>query len=290
MKRHHLIAGILLAVCLVAVVLFVDSISEVDAQQQDKEQDSYTEREVFRNDDVVFRQIDDHTWEGNGHLVYNETLYIIEGNDRALLVDAGTRIADLDKIVAGITDKPVTFIATHVHGDHTGEAVKYFPVMYLNAADTVNIPRVMPDYKGELRYLTDGEVIDLGGRLITVLFTPGHTPGSITLMDPAAGYGFSGDAFGSSNLLLTMNFSTLLATCRKVDDYMTSHNIRLLYPGHYHGNNPETHQRVKDMATISREMLSGERKGEPNPGGSMGLNRIVTDYGVRINYNENAVE
>ncbi|MDR0977114.1 MAG: MBL fold metallo-hydrolase [Prevotellaceae bacterium] len=254
------------------------------------EQSAYKEKEVFRNDDVVFRQIDEHTWEGNGHLVYNESLYIIEGNDRALLIDAGTRIKDLDKIVAGITKKPVTLMVTHVHGDHTGEAVNYFPVMYLNAADTAAIPRTMPGYKGELRYLRDGEVIDLGGRKITVLFTPGHTPGSVTFMDPAAGYGFSGDAFGSTNLLLSMDFSTLLATCRKVDDYMTRHHIRQLYPGHYHGNNPETLQRVKDMATISSEMLSGKRKGEPNPGGSMGLNRIVTDYGVRINYREDAVK
>ncbi|MDR0895792.1 MAG: MBL fold metallo-hydrolase [Prevotellaceae bacterium] len=251
---------------------------------------SYQEKEVFRNDDVVFRQIDEHTWEGNGHLVSNESLYIIEGNDRAILLDAGTKIENLDKIVAGITKKPVILIATHVHPDHTGDPIKYFPVMYLNPADTVNIPRVMPQYKGELRFLTDGEVIDLGGRKITVLFTPGHTPGSTTFMDDAAGYGFSGDAFGSTNLLLSMDFSTLLATCKKTDDYMTRHRIRFLYPGHYHGVNPETHQRIKDMITISEEMLSGKRKGKENPGGMMGLNRIVTDFGVRINYSDQAVK
>ena len=88
---------------------------------------SYEEKEVYKGPDVVFRQIDEHTWEGNGHLMANETLYLIEGNERAILIDAGTKIADLDKIVAGITSKPVTLVATHVHPDHTGEAVKYFP-------------------------------------------------------------------------------------------------------------------------------------------------------------------
>jgi hypothetical protein len=55
---------------------------------------------VYQDDHVVFRQLDEHTWIGNGHLVYNESLYLVEGNERALLIDAGTYIPDLDKIVA----------------------------------------------------------------------------------------------------------------------------------------------------------------------------------------------
>ena len=43
----------------------------------------YPETFVFRDEDIVFRQIDEHTWEGNGHLVYNESVYVIEGEDKA---------------------------------------------------------------------------------------------------------------------------------------------------------------------------------------------------------------
>jgi hypothetical protein len=39
----------------------------------------------------------------------------LEGSDKAVLIDAGTNIADLDKIVASITKKPVMLVATHVH-------------------------------------------------------------------------------------------------------------------------------------------------------------------------------
>ena len=53
-----------------------------------------------------------------------------------------------------------------------------------------------------------GEVIDLGGREIEVIFTPGHTAGSATFFDKAKHYGFSGDAFGSTNLLVFTNLST----------------------------------------------------------------------------------
>lgn len=250
----------------------------------------FTEKEVFRNDEVVFRQIDEHTWVGTGNLMANESMYLIEGNDRAILLDVGTKIADLDKIVASITRKPVTLIATHVHPDHTGSAIHYFSEMYLNAADTINIPSIMPDYKGELKFLKDGEIIDLGGRQIEVIFTPGHTPGSTSFIDKEKAYGFSADAFGSGNLLLTMDFSTLLATCEKMDGIIKEYNLTQLYPGHYMGVNAETPKRVNDMITICKDVLSGKVKGTENPQGMLGLNMIITDYGVRINYNSQNVK
>ena len=136
---------------------------------------------VYQDDEVVFRQLDEHTWIGNGHRVYNESLYLVEGNDRAILIDAGTYIPELDKIVAKITSKPVTMMLTHAHGDHAG-GVGPFPEVYLNAGDMPIVPNNMRNYKGQIKYLNDGEVIDLGGREIEVVFTPGHTAGSTTFL------------------------------------------------------------------------------------------------------------
>ena len=167
----------------------------------------YAEPVVYEGPDVIIRRIDEHTWEGNGHLMANETIYIIEGRDRAILLDAGTKIDDLDKIVASITSKPVTLVATHVHPDHTGSAINYFPEIWINAADTVNVKEMMGDYRGEIKYLEDGQVFDLGDRQIEVIFTPGHTPGSSSFFEvEGRKWGYSGDAFGSGNLLLTTNF------------------------------------------------------------------------------------
>jgi len=132
-------------------------------------------------------------------------------------------------------------------------------------------------------------MIDLGGRYLEVVFTPGHTPGAVTFIDAKSGYGFSGDSFGSGNLLLSGTFSTLLATCKKTSAIMEKHGIKFLYPGHYFGNNLERKQRIDDEATISKDVLSGKVKGEASPSGTMGLNRIITAYGVRINYGEASV-
>ncbi|HNX80361.1 MAG TPA: MBL fold metallo-hydrolase [Prolixibacteraceae bacterium] len=254
-------------------------------------QQSYLEgKEVFKNDRVVFHQIDEHTWVGTGNRVYNESLYLVEGTDKAVLIDAGTNIKNLDRIVAAITKKPIILVATHVHGDHTGSSIDCFPEIYINPGDTVLIPQVMAGYKGKIRYLADGEEIDLGDRKLEVVFTPAHTPGSTSFIDKDAGYGFSGDSFGSGNLLLSMNFSTLIATCERMSAIMQKYGIKYLFPGHYYGNNAETKQRVDDMITLSKDVLSGKAKGVENPNGGMGLNLVISDYGVRINYSEKAIK
>jgi glyoxylase-like metal-dependent hydrolase (beta-lactamase superfamily II) len=243
---------------------------------------------VARNDDVVFRRIDAHTWIGTGKMMANESLYLVEGDSKAVLIDAGTKIADLDKIVASITNKPVMLVATHAHPDHTGSAANYFPELYINPGDAGS--QFVADYKGKLKHLKDGEIIDLGGRKLLVAFTPAHTPGSTTFIDPAAGYGFSGDSFGSGNLLLFGKFTTLIETCRKMSALMDKHGIKFLYPGHFMGKNFETRQRVDDELTLSQDILSGKVKGQENPKARMGMNLIVSAYGVRINYGEQALQ
>lgn len=245
---------------------------------------------VFKNDDVVFYKIDDHTWAGNGHLMSNEALYIIEGEKSALLIDAGTNIKDLDSIVATITSKPVTLVATHVHPDHTGASINYFDEVYIHQADTVNVASMMGDYKGKTLYLKDGQVFDLGGRKIEVVHTPGHTPGSVTFLDYAAGYGFSGDSFGSGNLLVFDKLSSFISTCEKMKKIMAEKGIKVLYPGHFFGSNLETPKRVDDMLAVSKGVMAGTLKGEPAANSLVRNALIISGEGFRINYGEAALK
>jgi hydroxyacylglutathione hydrolase len=242
-------------------------------------------KEVFRNEDVVFHQIDEHTWVGTGHLYYNESLYLLEGTDKAVLIDAGAEIMNLDKIVASITSKPVMLVATHVHPDHTGQTIKYFPEIYINPGDTKAMARWVPDYTGKINFLRDRETIDLGGRQLEVVFTPAHTPGSTTFIDKDARYGFSGDSFGSGTLLLELSFSTLIETCQKIKDIMEKQGITFLYPGHFNGTNQETKQRIEDLITLSKEVLSGKIKGKPNQWNEL----TVSKYNVNISYSEESL-
>ncbi len=268
----------ILAVMLLALMPYM-----VQAQVTDINSRDLRGKVVYQDDEVVFRQLDKHTWIGNGHRLYNESLYLIEGNERAILIDAGVYIPDLDKIVAKITSKPVTMMLTHAHGDHVG-GVGPFPEVYLNAGDMTIAPNNMRNYKGKIRYLNDGQVIDLGGREIEVIFTPGHTPGSATFFDKAQHYGFSGDAFGSTNLLVFTNLSTEMYTAERIENYMKKNDIRFLFPGHYSGDNLESPQRVTDIKNMCREVLDGVRKPTASNGNNGGMDMMVDDKGVRINF------
>ena len=46
--------------------------------------------------------------------------YLLEGSDRALLIDTGLGICDISVEVRKLTSKPVTAVATHIHWDHIG--------------------------------------------------------------------------------------------------------------------------------------------------------------------------
>jgi len=98
-----------------------------EAQMSDINSSDMRGKIVYEDANVVFRQLDEHTWIGNGNLAYNESLYIVEGNERALLIDAGTHIPELNSIVASITSKPVTLMVTHLHAIMPDQQLISFP-------------------------------------------------------------------------------------------------------------------------------------------------------------------
>lgn len=247
-----------------------------------QDQSNFREKTVFKNQDVEIRQLDAHTWHGNGTLTYNESIYLIEGSERAILIDAGTSMPGLRQIVEGIVGKPVELVISHAHGDHIG-AMGEWDTVWINAADEAILPPGR--YSGQRRYLTDGQVFDLGGRTIEVVFTPGHTPGSTTFLDRDAHYGFSSDAFGSGNLLVFTDLSTESASARRLMRFIEKYDIRYLYPGHYWGYNLETPERITDVGNICDGILNGTIV--PNMQGERSsLPHIVNLKGVKINYGE----
>ncbi len=65
---------------------------------------------------------------------------------------------------------------------------------------------------------------------------------------------------------------------------MKQNDIRFLFPGHYSGDNLETLQRVIDIKDMCREILDGERKPTSCNGNNGGMDMMVDDKGVRINF------
>ena len=246
--------------------------------QETKNQAELDLPEVYRDKNVVFWKLDNHTWIGSGNRVSSETLYLIEGNDKAVLLDAGTHIPDLDKIVAKITKKPVSLLLTHGHGDHVG-AAGCFDELWMNTEDA----GMLRNYKGTIHHIENGQRFDLGGRVLEAFYTPGHTKGSITFLEVGTDKGYSGDAYGSTNLLVNTSLETILNTAEESLKYYKEHGYKYFYPGHYWGDNLETLDRIEEIRQISEDVLNGKLEGEPAGNGGMGLNRIVRIGEFRFN-------
>lgn len=273
MKRFTL-SLITLVICLSAAAQFRNPLEDL--------------KTVYKDKNVTFRKIDKHTWVGSGNAMSSETMYIIEGKDKAVLIDAGTSIPGLDKIVKKITRKSVTLILTHVHPDHAG-AAGCFDEVWINPADTVMVPMFMPEYKGTIKYLEHGQLIELGDRTLETYFTPGHTPGSVTFLEVGTDTGYSGDSFGNGNLLVFCDFKTLIQTCKDSYEYFSANGYTKFYCGHFFGVNFETLERIRLIQQIAEDALEGKAEGEPTEGFS-GMNRVITRDHFRLNYNDLALK
>ena len=136
--------------------------------------------------------------------------YLILGSRRALLFDTGPGIRDISLAVRRLTTLPVTALPSHLHFDHTGCLSRFGNIVL---ADLPVIRACMRDgwlmptddlYVGywegmtwtpvkPAQWLPIGSDIDLGGRLLRLLHTPGHSPDSVSLLDRAGGLLFAAD-------------------------------------------------------------------------------------------------
>jgi glyoxylase-like metal-dependent hydrolase (beta-lactamase superfamily II) len=186
--------------------------------------------QVFKNSQLQISKIDAHSWVIETSTM--SSMFLIEGKDKALLIDTGTKCDSLDKIIQKITQKPLYVVITHLHGDHDG-SIALFSDIYIHPADTVLLA---DKYKGKLHFVNDGYVFDLGGKKIEVVHTPAHTPGSIILLDKETRSCYTGDSFGSGQVWLQlkpyMTMQTYINSCNKMLDIMNN-GIDSIYCGHY---------------------------------------------------------
>lgn len=118
--------------------------------------------------------------------------FLIVGKERALLLDTGAVRVDILKYIGQITELPVTVILTHGDGDHIGN-LQDFETAYIHENDIQAVLSHEQCKDVKLIPLSHDDIIDIGTRKLKVLFTPGHTAGSICLLDEANKILFAGD-------------------------------------------------------------------------------------------------
>jgi hydroxyacylglutathione hydrolase len=154
--------------------------------------------------------------------------YLLVGKTRALLIDAGATRRDIHPALATLTQLPVTVIPTHLHNDHTNGLRNFNSIALIDLPETRSLVRDGKVHLRRYQYL-DAEnaeqspvfqvtewvgpdsYIDLGGRRVQVVWTPGHTTTSISVHDPATNELFTGDLICPNTLYGFLPDSSLSA-------------------------------------------------------------------------------
>ena len=134
----------------------------------------------------------------------SEYMYLVEGEDRALLIDAGCGVGNIAAYVGTLTALPLTVVLTHGHYDHCGGMYR-FDEVYLNREERIPTAIHYTEEKGagiakehgfsddpeavtrvrDIRMLDleDGRVFELGGGVeVEAICCPGHTVATMAML------------------------------------------------------------------------------------------------------------
>ena len=240
--------------------------------------------EYWFDDYYTVTEIDDRTFAiaepRHPGQVYN---YLILGDDGAILFDSGLPLRDISPVVSSLTDAPLTVIASHLHYDHVGNherldriAMPDTPEIRARLDDGWFEPtrdqhmgyvegHSLPRWKvSEL--IPHGRKLELGGRTIQVLHTPGHTSESVSLWDAQRELLFTGDYIYEGALWAFLPNSSLpdyLTTAEALLDLIST-RTRILTA---HRSTPPGlpvlgHQDLVDLRNLLISMREGEAEYE----------------------------
>ncbi len=184
--------------------------------------------------------------------------YLILGDQKALLWDSGTGIADIKQLVSELTDKDVMVLNSHCHFDHIGGNHLFDDVVVFDHPQMIKImeqgveqtvldeqlgPSTYSDHspvayhkvvhrRCSYRTCQAGDVFDLGRRRWKVIHTPGHSSDSIMLVNEEEKILMTGDSYYPATLycfdetLFDEYAATMKACAEQYSDYvlLTSHN------------------------------------------------------------------
>ncbi len=121
-------------------------------------------------------------------------MFLLEGEEKALLVDSGMQMKNVRELAESLTDLPVELLNTHADRDHIG-CNEQFPFFYMHPDDEPLYRR--SGKAGKVVPVAEGDRIDLGQRGLEIIHLPGHTPGSIGVLDTKYRVLISGDPIQS---------------------------------------------------------------------------------------------
>lgn len=168
-------------------------------------------------------------------------VYLIFGNERALLIDTGvegsTLETEIERLIGawlsanGRDSIPLVVMHSHGHGDHVGGdaafAQRANTVVVGHSAEDVADFFDIEDWPGDLA------VFDLGGRIIDIIPAPGHHPSHVMVFDRMTGILFSGDNVYPGRLYFQCGRTgEFLASINRVAGFAATRDLQWILGGH----------------------------------------------------------
>lgn len=147
---------------------------------------------------MTIEKINDNTWRIEDDFV---RCFLLAGSEKAVLIDTGATSGDARKLAESVTELPLILINTHGDVDHTaGNAA--FKSFYMHPADytNCNVNERCPD--SMLIPLQDRDIIDAGDRPLEIIFIPGHTYGSVAILDCNNRVLYTGDSVQDGHIYM----------------------------------------------------------------------------------------
>lgn len=196
-------------------------------------------------------QINEDTWRVEDSGV---RFFLLAGKTKALLIDSGMQVHHAKDIAEGLTSLPVQLLNTHADPDHIGSNAQ-FDAPYMSLSELSNYQA--RGNKGEVTPVWDGDVIDLGERRLTVIALPGHTPGSIAVLDEKYRVLISGDPIQDGVIFMQGVQRNMVAYRHSLQRLMTmTDRFDAIWPSH--GSFPVAPAIIPELITAAERIMAHE--------------------------------
>lgn len=203
--------------------------------------------EAIRIDDSTYR------FEDNG-----VRFFLLEGTEKAVLIDTGRNVPEAKEIAENLTSLPLMLLNTHSDPDHIS-GNNAFEEAFMSPAEEEyyrekgGANRVVP--------VRDGDEIDLGGRTLRIIDNPGHTRGSIAVLDVEKRVLIGGDSIQNGNIYMFGAHRDLGAYIESLKRIQTmKDSFDTVYPSH--GDFPVSPDIIEKLIEGAGKIQSGEAEGK----------------------------
>ena len=185
--------------------------------------------------------------------------FLLVGTERALLVDSGRNVCNARDIAATLTKLPISLLNTHADGDHIASNGQ-FESFYMHPAEEPNYCR--GNRSGTILPILEGDILDLGERRLEVIHLPGHTPGSIALLDTDSRVLISGDPIQDGRIFMFGPFRNMQTYIKSLD-HLRDWDGRFdeIWPSH--ASFPVFPDLIDKLRDGAQAVLDGKITGQP---------------------------